>query len=216
MLFFTTLSEGLSEPINVGAIADISGPSARVGQDCYNGYVLASEKSRNFLNVVLGDNQNDAKTGLSEFKSMLDTKKIMAIVTTRSHIAMSFKNTSEYNQVPVLGIASHPSLLEHNKYAFRFIANSDSESEALSAALVKRKIKNIILFTLADESYLALSSSLNKKLLNSQIDVIKSFELNPDEADFKPYVLKILKYNPESVFVNLGPSQLVNFIKKLN
>ena len=220
LLFILSVEPVIAQPNKIGALADVSGPTARIGEDCKRGYVVAEEiakerPSGSSLNVVYGDNQNDAKVGLSEFRRMIDVEQISAVVTTRSHIAMSLGTTSVARQVPVLAIAAHPLLLEKNPYAFRFIASAAKEGSALAQAAKRLSHQRIAVVTLNDEAYLASSSAFVHVGLNIGLSIVASVDINPEEIELKTIAAKLVANDPDAVFVNLGAAQLATFIRKL-
>ncbi len=94
--------------IKIGAMADVTGPSARIGNDCQRGYELAfktyaseGKVGPHYVKIIYGDNQNDVKTGLSEFKRIVEYEGASAIITTRSHISMAINPLSLQKKVPI-------------------------------------------------------------------------------------------------------------------
>ena len=95
---FTTKAENI---IKIGAMADVTGPSARIGNDCQRGYELAfntystdGKVGSHSVRIIYGDNKNEVKAGLNEFKRIVEYEGADAIITTRSHISMAINPLS--------------------------------------------------------------------------------------------------------------------------
>ncbi len=216
---FTTKAENI---IKIGAMADVTGPSARIGNDCQRGYELAfntysseGKVGSHTVKIIYGDNQNEVKTGLNEFKRIVEYEGANAIITTRSHISMAINPLSLQKKIPILGIASHPKFTKQNNYAFRFIASAKKDGSTLAKSIFDKGSKKVAIVTLVDDSFLATSESFSEEFKSLGGVITDSIELLPTEMDFKSLIAKLQIKKPDGIFINLGIVQLPHFIKKV-
>lgn len=214
VLTFAYCNAAAAEPSTIGAMSELTGPFARFGEDCRRGYELAQSSSSADIRIVYGDNQNDPKVGISEFRRMVDTEHASMIVTSRSPVALALNPLSVQQKLPLIGVVSHPRLIPDNPYALRAFPSSKDEGQTLAAYVKKIGETRIATISIEDEFFVGLKNEFESHFEKAQI--VFSETIAPTESDFASLLLRIKSKAPSAIFVNLGPGQLTPFINKVN
>ncbi len=78
--FFASLARGDDRAI--GALSELSGNFARLGEDCRKGYEIGRMQNPSAARVIYGDNQSDPKAAISEYHRMVEIRSDMCSVST--------------------------------------------------------------------------------------------------------------------------------------
>lgn len=223
-------SSAAAEPqtIRFGVLAELSGSNAANGEDCVRGVEIA-KKGRPSpdenpwhlsvgpyrVEVLVGDHAGDAKTGVSEFKKLVDVNNVFAVIATRSQVAMPLNPLSAKAQVPLLGSVGHPDFVSANPYAFRFYPTVKVEGPFLSDLLLGHGIKRAAIISAEDEWTLALEREFTARFLSRGGTLNNALTVSLDVMDLSSVVSKLKAGEPEAIFINLTLAQAGIVIKKL-
>lgn len=196
----------------IGALADLTGSFARLGEDCRGGYEVAVRTSGGNSKVIFGDNQNDPKVGISEFRRMRETAQVTSVVTTRSPVGLALNSLSAKEQIPLIGIVGHPRFTTENPFAIRVFPSARDEALTL-AQDVDRTGSTVATISLEDEYFLGLRDAFVQNLRKSSI--ILSETISPQDSDFGTLLAKLKTKPPQVIFLNAGPSQIPVFVHKI-
>jgi ABC-type branched-subunit amino acid transport system substrate-binding protein len=202
----------------IGAMAELSGPMSRTGEDCRKGYEVAEDEFRkghpaDRFSVVLSDNQGDPKAGLSEFQRLIQQEKIAAVVTSRSPVGMALNPVAYKQKIPLVGIVGHPRFVIENSLAIRSYPSATDEAKVLTDLMARHNEQSIATVTLEDEYFVGLNSTVSEILGRERVKYSET--ITPSDTDFSSILMKIRTAAPSAIFVNVGPQQLKPFIKKL-
>ncbi len=96
------------EPIKIGMIAPMTGDLAFMGEGIRDAIVLANENTENTkyeYEVIVEDDQLDAKMSASAANKLISVDKVDAIITFSSVTGNVVAPIAEQNQIVQLGIA---------------------------------------------------------------------------------------------------------------
>ena len=201
-----------AEPRAIGALADLTGSFARLGEDCRSGYEVAIQSSEVKRKVIFGDNQNDPKAGISEFRRMVDSERVSLIVTSRSPVALALNSLSAREELPLIGVVGHPRFIAENPFAIRVFPSASDEAKVLVQS-VDREGQRIAIISLEDEYFLGLRDAFVKNLRNSV--VVFNETLSPKDLEFSTLIAKMKSKSPNAILINAGPNQIPILIHKM-
>lgn len=229
VLWVCALAPGLApaldsnpKAIRIGLLTELSGPSANVGNDCKRGYELARKSlfpndKLGTMDVVFvyGDHRADAKTGVAEFRRLVDVEKAQAVVTNRSPVALAINPISKRYKIPLLTITGHPKVREQNPYAYEFWPLVEDEARALAVKAFNLKLVKVAIISSEDDWTLALRDHFTADWKSFGGVVVLDETVTPDEQGFQVLATKVHQTAPNLVFVNLRPGQVGSFVKRL-
>lgn len=212
----------LAEEVKIGMLLALTGPFADIGDDCKRGVNLAYQTKTKegmvndyHVNFVFGDSQADPKTGISEFKRLIDQEKIIAALTMRSTIGMSINPTSKVRKIPIIGAVGHPNFTSNNEYAFRFWPSTQQEANALEEKIINLNYQNFAVITAEDDWTLALTNDFKNILEKNSKNIVFNQTILPADIDFLPILTKIKQKNFDALVANLAPiNSIALFTKK--
>lgn len=214
ILFLSSVSTKLTlaETTNIGALAELTGNFSRFGEDCRRGYEIAREHSTSSANVIFGDNQSDAKVGISEFRRLVDLEHASAVVTTRSPVGLALNPLSAQQKIPLIGVVGHPRFVAENPFAVRVFPSASDEAQTLAAYVIAKNEARIAVVSMEDEYFLGLKNEFEAKVGTNKI--VFSETVAPTEQDFGTLLLRMKSKSPTAILANVGPGQLIQFIRK--
>ncbi len=205
-------SDAAADAGTIGALADLTGNFARLGEDCRGGYEVAVQGSKSSSKVIFGDNQNDPKAGISEFRRMVDAEHASSVVTTRSPVGLALNSLSAREKIPLIGIVGHPRFVGENDYAVRVFPSAEAEARVLAKAADEKESK-LAIVSIEDEYFLGLRDAFMKDLKKTV--VVFNETISPKDTDFGTLVARLRAKSPNAVFINGGPSQISILVRKL-
>lgn len=202
-----------AEPIIIGTLAELTGPFTRYGEDCRKGYEVAEKLNSGSIRVLYGDNQNDPKVGISEFRRYVDAEHASLVITTRSSVAMALNPLSAQQHIPLIGIAGHPRFMLGNPYAIRVFPSSGDEAQILAETVKRNNETRIAIVSIEDEYFLGLRDAFKEKVGKDRIVFVET--ISPAEQDFMALLPRIKQSSPTALFINVGPMQMSPFIRRV-
>lgn len=142
--------------VKVGFLATLSGPSAEVGRDQYDGFALGLEQLSNKLGgasvvVIKEDDQQKPESAQTGLARLLDKEKVDVVVgMTFANIMMSLQLRVASTDVPFIGTVAGPSHVagaqcRPNQFVLSW--QSDVPAEVVGKYLTDQGIKNISTLT---------------------------------------------------------------------
>jgi len=89
----------------------------------------------------------ETKTAVSEFNRLVNVEKALAVITTRSQIALTLNPLSAARKIPLLATAGAEAFISGNPYAFRFFPTTELESRALAQKARSMGLKKMAFIT---------------------------------------------------------------------
>jgi len=208
--------------VTVAVLTAMSGPSATNGEQCREGVSLArkiyapADKIANYeINFVYGDHKTEPKSGISEFKKVVGIDSAIAVLTTRSHIAMPLNPLSKQMHIPLLATAGHKDLVAQNPYAFRWWPTAPLEGKALAKEILAQNKTKAAFITLEDEWTLSFAESVKDSLAGSGLEVVFSETIDESFTDFNSLLTKLSQAGADAIVINLAIAQSGLLVRKI-
>lgn len=203
----------VAESSSIGTLAELTGRFSRFGEDCQRGYQLAQDRADKGIVFISGDNQNDPKIAISEFRRMVDLEQARIVVTTRSPVGLALNPLSLQKNPPLVGVIGHPRFVSENPLALRAFPSASDEAAALASLVNSRNESRVAVITIEDDYFLSLQREFENKVGETRI--VFSETIGPAEQDFASLVLRVKRAAPTAIFINVGPAQIGPLISKI-
>jgi branched-chain amino acid transport system substrate-binding protein len=220
-LFLQSTRAQAPSEFTIGVLADLSGTSANIGEDCRRGYEVAraifapNDQAGSYkLKVVYADHQAEPKVGVTEF-NRLTQQGAKIIVSNRSTVCLAMNPLSRKSQVPILGLTGTPDFIAGNPYAFDMWPSAKDEGQALATEAVKIGTAKVAILTTQDDWTLALRDAFKERLLSLGGEVVSDEEVLKGEIDFANVISKLKAKAPQAIFINLRPGQVGTCARRL-
>ena len=221
LLFVTFLSAIISatffagckrEPAvyKIGANLILTGPAATSGEYVKNGIDLAVEEINKLggikgkkIEIIYGDNKNDAKEAISVFNKMTTIDHLPVIISMFSTPSLAqVKLADEKRIVLATTIVSAPGVGDMSPWVFRYFVSIDKECEVLANFIInKQNIKKIAFLYINDDygrgGFKSFKDSYEK--LGGTIIFAEAFEKT--RTDFRSLLFRLKTTKPEAVCV---------------
>jgi branched-chain amino acid transport system substrate-binding protein len=142
-----------SNPIKIGVILPLTGPSAGVAQDMLRGIQLAFSENGNVIagrkvEITTADDQNTPATALTEARRLVENDKVALLMgNLNSSVALTVLPYAVRSQIPYITttIAAEITGSKKSPYAFRSSAAAGQMERPLAWLLHKRGFKSVVL-----------------------------------------------------------------------
>lgn len=210
-LFTFNTPSAIAQPQTIAALAELSGNFSKNGEDCRIGYEIAKQAYPG-VSVIIADNQNDPKVGITEFRRLVEMKNASALVTTRSSVGLAINPLSKNQKIPLIGVVGHPRFITENPYSIRFFSQASDEASVLANYVSKNNFSKISIISVEDEYFLRLRDDFINSIGENKITFNDT--VLPTEQDFSTLITKLKAKSPDMIFINLIPTQIGQFLKK--
>lgn len=202
------------EPIKVGAILALSGPSALWGTSVKNGMELALEDHPD-INILFEDSKGLAPDGISAYQK-LSAEKVDVYVSALSSVAIPLASLTKDNKIPMIVTQSAANNLT-NEYTFRYYSDANNFATP-SFNSVDTPLKSVtrIAVLYRNDYYATAVANKIKELSAEQGKEIVFFEAyEPNTADFSTQIIKVKNSNAQAfLYVPVPPSESLGILKK--
>lgn len=221
-LLLPSLAFCADSEVRIGLLASLSGDVASIGEDCRRGYemgitFLAPDRKIGDHTLVTkyGDHRGDGKAAVAEFQRLVNSEKVVTVLSHHSQPTMQISPIAKLKQIPLLGILAHGDFTTGNPYAWRFWPSTRLEARTLFSAIENLKVRNLAAVTVQDEYTLSLREHVAGALNEHGQSFVFDEQLLRSDSDFRSVIAALKRSNPDSIFVNLAVPQLGPFMKQL-
>jgi len=225
LLFIVFLISFVDSPLNaemrVGALSELSGPSAANGKACRLGYEAAERyysqtpAGKSGLKLLYGDHRGEARLAISEFQKLEGTEEVAAVISNRGHIGMALDPISKRTKTPLLGIMGHAEFINENPFGFRFWPSPSLEGGALAEVAVDRGLKKAAMIVLHDDYILSLAEKFRLRYEVLGGDIVYFDYIDETLVDYQSIISRIRALAPDVIFVSGSVSQLGTIIRRI-
>jgi branched-chain amino acid transport system substrate-binding protein len=207
-------------PIKIGYLATFSGPIGSLGQDSYDGFMLALEQRGGKLGgqpiqVLKEDDQFKPDLGLQLAQKLMEKENVPIITgLTGSNVMMAVARPIAEKQVYLIGSNAGPSALagaQCSPYQFVVSWQNDGHAEAAGKFANDKGYKRMVLIA---PNYQAGKDSLQgfKRLYKGQ--VLDEISPGVSQPDFSAEIAQIAAAKPDAVYAFFPGSLAVNFMRQ--
>ena len=207
--------------VKIGFLGTLSGPAAALGQDQYDGFMLALEQMGGKLggvkaDVVKEDDQLKPDVGVQQMKKLLEKDKVDLVTgVTFSNVMMAVAKPLADADVIFVGSNAGPAPLagkQCNKNFFFTSWQNDNEAEGLGQFATDKGYKNIYLMA---PNYQAGKDHVEgfKRTYKGKVAGEVYTQLN--QPDYSAEIAQLQVAAPDAIYVFYPGGMGINFIKQL-
>ena len=219
-LAFALASHGASAEVKVGYIGSFSGPTAMLGQEQYDGFMLGVEMASKQpgsvpVKVIREDDQYKPEMSLQATRRLLDQEKVNAIVAPGSTqlLNASLPRLGDSGKV-VFSTLSGPSGLAGKgckPNVFVTAYQSDGPAEAMGDYVKQQGFKNVYLMT---SNYQGGKDMLAGFKRHYTGNIAEEIYTQLGQTDYSAEITQIQLAKPDAVFVFYPGGMGINFTKQ--
>lgn len=206
------------ESVHIGVLLPLSGEVASWGQAVQNGLILGLDSApEDIKRKIIFHFEDDAmlsRNTVSAYRKLSSSFPMTAFVTLSSGTSKTVAPITEQLNIPLLAIATDPSIPRNRKWVVNFWPPASAEAKAVVQEIISRKYQQIARISSLQDFMLAMKLEIDK-LNNQNFDVVLDEEYPIDIKDFKPFIVKLRARKVDALCVGLLPGQLGIFAKQL-
>jgi branched-chain amino acid transport system substrate-binding protein len=208
------------EPVKIGFLATFSGPGAILGQELYDGFMLAVEQKGGKLGglpveILKVDDELKPDVGVQHVKRLIERDKVPIVTgVVFSNVMMAIhKPLVDSKTIMVSGNAG-PSPIAGKQCAPTFFATSwqnDQMHSVAGAYLQKKGVKNVMVLA---PNYQAGKDAVAGFKRFFQGNVVDEVYVPVNQIDFSGEIARISSAKPDAVFAFFPGGMGVAFLKQ--
>lgn len=192
--------------LRIGAILPETGKLSQLGIPKKEAFLLAQGQINanggirsKKMEIILGDNKGEPKTGVSEFRRLIDFNKIKYFYVDITAVANACIPIADQTHSIMFAGSAHPAITNGSDWVFRVFTSGDLETTILADYLASQKVKTI--FILHSNEVLGEYSReyLNKKFTDKGGEVLGSDAFNVGQKDCKNILIKAKDSNADKI-----------------
>jgi branched-chain amino acid transport system substrate-binding protein len=209
-----------AEAVKVGFLATFSGPGAVLGQEIYDGFMLAVEERGGKLGgvpveVIKVDDELKPDVGVQQVRKLIERDKVSFVTgVVFSNVMMAIHKPLVDAQVVMISANAGPSPIAGRQCAPTFFATSwqnDQMHSAAGAYLQKKGIKNVIVMAPNYQAGKDAVAGFKRFFKGSIADEIY---VPVNQIDFAGEIARIGSAKPEAVFAFFPGGMGIAFLKQ--
>jgi branched-chain amino acid transport system substrate-binding protein len=206
--------------VKVGFLATLSGPSADVGRDQFDGFSLALEQLGGKLGgvpatVIKEDDQQKPEAALSGLSKLLERDKVDVVTgLTFANVLMALQAKIAATDVPFLGSVAGPSAVagaQCKPNLFVTSWQSDVPAEAVGKYLTDKGIKRISTLT---PNFVGGKDKIAGLKRFFKGEIVEEIYTPLNQLDFSAELTKVTTAKPEAVFAFYPGGMGVTFVRQ--
>lgn len=207
-----------SGEFKIGIIIALSGDWAHFADGASKAASLALEKLpaklKPKVKLIFEDDQLSPARAVSAFQKLRNLDRVDAVITWSSGTSKAVAPLAEQSQLPMIAIASDPTVSRGRTYVFSLWVTPESQSVLLVTEALKKGYSRIARITTVHDGTIACREAFDREN-NKRIEVALDAEYHSPEKDFRTYItkLKALK-GVDAIMALLNPGQLGLFAKQ--
>lgn len=206
----------------IGFVAPLSGPQALVGQDQYDGFMLAVDQLGGKLggqqaNILKEDDQLKPDVGQQIVRKLIDKNKVDAIVgLSFSNVLMGSLPRLAESGVVAVATNAGPSPIagaQCKANIFSMAWQNDGAAEAMGKFVQDRGIKRVYLMA---PNYQAGKDMLAGFKRYYKGEVVDEVYTQVNQPDYSAEIAQLQSAKPDAVFVFYPGGMGINFVKQMS
>lgn len=201
------------DPIKVGAIFILSGPSSGYGISQRTGVELAVADinaaggiNGREVQVIFEDSQGSGDEAINAVRKLIDRDEVVAVIgPTLSTEMFSAGPVANDSGVPILGVSTTvPGITDIGEYVFR---NSLPEAKVIphtvARSVEKFGIKRAaVLYANDDDVSKAGAEIFKAELQKNGVEIVEEATFSVQDTEFGPQITKVLAADPDAFFIS--------------
>ena len=207
--------------IKVGFTAPLSGPAGAIGQDQYDGFMLAIERLQGRLGgqsaaVLKEDDQLKPEVGLQAARKLIEKEKVDVLVGLGyTNVFMAMAPLVAQSGVVAIGTNAGPQAVAGagcKANIFAMTGQNDGPSEAMGMYAQQKRYDRTFLLAPNYQAGKEMLAGFKRHYKGSVAD-----EVYPplNQSDFSAEIAQIQAARPDALFIFLPGGMGINFIKQM-
>lgn len=212
---------GAQADVKVGFTAPLSGPAGAIGQDQYDGFMLAIERLQGRFGgqravVVKEDDQLKPEVGLQAARKLIEKDKVDVLVGLGyTNVFMAMAPLVAQTGVVAIGTTAGPQAIAGagcKANIFAMTGQNDGPSEALGMYAQQKRYGKTYLLAPNYQAGKEMLAAFKRHYKGAVVD-----EVYPplNQSDFSAEIAQIQAANPDALFIFLPGGMGINFIKQM-
>lgn len=209
-----------ADPIRIGFLGTLSGSLAGMGQDQYDGFMLALAQKHNVLGgrpveMFREDDELKPDVGLQAAQKLIEEDKVDIITgVSYSNVMMAIHKPITDAKVFLIGSASGPSPMAGascSPYFFSTSWQNDQMSEAVAQYVNREKYQHVYAIGTNFQGWKDALAGF-KRAYSGQ--VVRDVATQMNQPDYSAEIAQIAANKPDAVFASYSGGMGVKFIKQ--
>lgn len=209
LIFAKDNSNESKEILRIGAIYDLSGPLASLGEELQKGAILAEEhinarggvRGQN-IKYIFEDSSFIQKNAVSAYNKLVSVEEIDILSVLGAAISLSLKERVENEGILMYSLSTHPDVITNTHHILRHANSAQSDAELMAEDIAGINPKNVATIFMQDDWGFFFNEIFEKHLTELVPGVgYVSVGHNSDENEFRSKIATLLESNPEAFMV---------------
>jgi branched-chain amino acid transport system substrate-binding protein len=210
------------EPIKIGVILPLTGPSAAIGQEDLKGIQFALEEAGNSIGgrpvqLVVADDQNSPNVGLTEARRLVENEKVSAVLgSLNSAVALAIHAYTTRSKVPYIsgGIARDLTDARKSPYTFRASVAAGQLEGVIAQFVVQNGWPQLILMGSDYAAGRDAVSQVGQTVKQLKGDVVAEVFPRAGETDYAPYFSRLADRKADAVYGFFFGGDTLRFVRQ--
>lgn len=220
MLAGATLGAASQTPVKIGFVGELSGPQAAVGQDQYDGFMLAVERNNGRLggvpvDIIKEDSQLKPEVANQVVRKLIEKDGVSVITgVSFSNIMLAIHKYVTDKEVFLIGSNAGPSQIagpQCSPYQFITSWQGDQAAEAVGKYVSEKGVKRIV--TMAP-SYQAGKDIIAGFKRHYQGQILNELYTPLSQLDFSAELTQAAADKPDAIFAFYPGGLGIGFVKQ--
>jgi len=210
-LSFATFAASADKEIKVGLQGVLSGVAAAIGDNAREAAQVLTEEVNKAggikgakIKLIVIDDKGDPNEAVEAARRLIEAEKVVAVANMGT--STTFRAASKVAQrykVPMVGhIQSDPDISKNNPYAFRTCVTAAGLAYPVAEYAIKEMgLKKIAIMNRNDGYGNSITEYFKKKATELGAEITTTQTYQPDEKDFKAYLIKVQDTKPQAVML---------------
>ena len=203
----------------IGAILPLSGEAASLGQAAKNGIEMSHQdlplELREKTKLIIEDDGLVTTRTVSAYRKLTSIDKVNGLICWSSTACNAIAPLAEQAEIPLVAIASDPSIARDKKYVVNFWVTPEEETKLALAEALKRGYKKIAIVHSIQDGVIACKDAFVAQN-NGKIEIARTEGITADSKDFRTTVTKLRQIKDlDGILTLLMPGQIGVFAKQV-
>jgi branched-chain amino acid transport system substrate-binding protein len=164
------------------------------------------------VSLVFEDDQLQPARTVSAFNKLISSDRVDGLLVFGTGGALAVNAMAEKAKIPMVAVSVDQRVVQGKSYVMKYWARLERLTDSVSSEVKGRGYKRIAVVATENDAMLGLKKRFADQ--NPSL-VISAQSVLPDERDFSVLASKLIKLNPDAVYLLLYPPQSSIFAKQL-
>jgi branched-chain amino acid transport system substrate-binding protein len=218
----TLSSVRAQEPIKIGVILPLTGPSAAIGQEDLKGIQLAIDEAGGKIlgrsvELVIADDQNSPNVGLTEVRRLVENEKVSAVVgSLNSAVALAIHAFTARAKVPYISGGIVRDLTDQRKspYTFRASVAAGQLEGVIAQFVVQNGWPDVILMGSDYAAGRDAVAQVGQTIKQLKGNVVSEVFPRAGETDYAPFFSRLADRKADAVYGFFFGGDTLRFVRQ--